>query len=252
MRFLVFGDDKRQQCLAKLLKAEHTVLLPGEGAFDAIVLPCPSFDAAGQVRINGGIAALAPYLTEGISVFTCGTSPLMNAYPVRCVDLLADETAVMHNARLTAEAALMAVMEHTGDSLQGRCCLVIGSGRIGMYLSSLLQSAGAKVSVYARRTRSRAAAEGFGLKTLAPGTLNTPFPLVFNTVPAQALTCAELLQLRETCLWVELASAPGGLPQDRAFAFSVLPAGGLPGRYLPNAAARVLYGAICRAIADQK
>lgn len=248
MRFLVFGNDKRQTCLKELLQKEHTVLSAADGTPDAVVLPCPSFDAEGQPRIDGGFAALTPYLTEGTTVFCCGKTPLSESVPAHFTDLLADETAVMQNARLTAEAALMAVMQHTQDTLQSRRCLVVGYGRIGAFLCPLLRAAGAKVAVHARRESSRAAAEGFGFKTCAPATLNAPCSLVFNTVPAQALTAAELSCLGKDCLWVELASFPGGLPQDGTFAGSVLPAGGLPGKYLPVAAARVLYGAICRAI----
>lgn len=248
MRFLVVGEDKRQRCLTQLLQKEHAVCVYGQTACakqaDAIVLPCPSFDKAGALRAACTLDDLRPFLTEQTVLFCCGTPPTLD---LRFADLLADETAVLENARLTAEAALFAVTERTGDSLHAKRCLTVGYGRIGTCLTRLLAAMGAECTVYARRAESRALASNFGHRTAAPGSGTLPaFDFVFNTVPAQALSRPQLFSLPETCLWVELASFPGGLPQDGEVPFSVLPAGGLPGQYLPAAAARVLYDAIFR------
>lgn len=257
MQFLMVGDDRRQQCLAQLLQKKHAVLRFGDPACpsqaDCIMLPCPSFDSTGRLRAPYTLDALEPYLTPQTTVFCCGAAHPLKDSPAHCVNLLADETAVLQNARLTAEATLLAVMEREEDSLQRKRCLIVGYGRIGTYLTRLLSLLGADCTVFARRAYSRALVEGFGVRTAAPGRAQLEgFDFVFNTVPAQALSRTELAMLPETAVWVELASAPGGLPQGgMPFAFSVLPAGGLPGRYLPFAAARVLYDAIERHLSSR-
>ena len=45
---------------------------------------------------------------------------------------------------------------------------------------------------------------------------------------------------------MELASAPGGLPEGRAGSLRVLPANSLPGRRLPRSAAAVLLEGILK------
>ena len=254
MEFLLVGTDRRQDCLAALLKNRHRVFRFESGdcptAVDAIALPCPSFDAAGRLRATASPDDLRPFIRDDTVIFCCGGEKAARDLSPHCLDLLSDEVTVLENARLTAEAALLAVSEHTQDSLHGKRCLTVGCGRIGTYLTRLLRSLGANCTVFARRASTRALAEGFGWHTAAPGKAALEgFDFVFNTVPAQALSRSELSALPQTCVWVELASAPGGLPTGGApFAFSVLPAGGLPGKYLPHAAARVLYDAIERQI----
>ena len=59
--------------------------------------------------------------------------------------------------------------------------------------------------------------------------------------------CAnEYSGLGPDCLWIELASAPGGLSAPIPADLTCLPAGGLPGKYLPESAAAVLFEAILR------
>ena len=70
--------------------------------------------------------------------------------------------------------------------------------------------------------------------------------MIFNTVPAPALSPGALAALGPDCLWVELASAPGGLPADFHPGFPVLPANSLPGRRLPRSAAAVLLEGITK------
>ena len=70
------------------------------------------------------------------------------------------------------------------------------------------------------------------------------FDAVINTAPAQVL--GELSALRDGCILLELASAPGGLDpqaaQDGGMRYISAP--GLPGKYAPVSAARLIYGAV--------
>ncbi len=249
MEFLLIGEDLRQRYLAELLRQDHAVSFFGQCcAPDAIVLPCPSFDAAGTLRAACPLSAVLKTAKPATTVFCCGGKQFLQGCELPVVDLLADETVALRNARLTAEATLSAVTEACGDSLYGRRCLIVGYGRIGAYLARLLAALCAECTVAARRQESRTLAGGFGFRTTTfEGTDLSSFDFVFNTVPAQVFSHAALAALPQESTWVELASSPGGLPQGE-FAFCVLPAGGLPGKYLPCAAARILYDAITRQI----
>lgn len=249
MEFLLIGEDRRQRYLGDLLRREHRVFAWKEiCAPDVIVLPCPSFDAKGALRAGCTLKDVLQTAKPATTVFCCGGKRFLQGYALPVIDLLEDETAQLRNARLTAEAALFAVADAFGESLHKKRCLVVGYGRIGAYLARLLAAIGADCTVCARRKESRTLAEGCGFHTAAPeSTALSSFDFVFNTVPAQVFSDEALAALPSFGVWVELASAPGGLPHGE-HAFSVLPAGGLPGKYLPRAAARVLYAAIERQI----
>ena len=72
---------------------------------------------------------------------------------------------------------------------------------------------GAKVWVSARSSRDFARIESAGHIPLHTGSLTghlASMNLVINTVPARVLNIAELTELPETCLVLDLASKPGG------------------------------------------
>ncbi len=249
--FLMYGSDERQKALARLLQAEYTVQTAAAGADKAaaVVLPIPSAWPDGMLR-GASWDALEPQLRAGVTVYGGAFGALREAIEqtgARCVDLLADETAAAENARLTAEAALVLVMEHTKQSLFGTPCCVIGFGRIGTALSKLLAGLGAEVTVISPREEKRALAAALGFAAAAPEQLAAQTPrFVFNTAPAQLVPGLALAALAPDTLWIELASAPGGLPAGAKLPFSRLPAGSLPARLLPVSAAEVLFHAIKR------
>ncbi|MBQ1372586.1 MAG: hypothetical protein IIY70_06595, partial [Oscillospiraceae bacterium] len=130
--------------------------------------------------------------------------------------------------------------------LFGTNCLVLGWGKVGKPLAAHLKAFQAQVTVAARRPEARAEAAQLGYSLRDFETSGTAPELIFNTVPAPSLSRSELEALGPDCLWVELASAPGGLPADWKPGFSVLPANALPGRRLPKSAAAALLDGILR------
>ena len=260
-RILLAGGDRRQRELAGLLSKERavdTMRVPGlpdtarHAPYAAVILPCPAFDAAGFVRAEGsGLPpeALRPYFSERTRLFGGGLDRAAQVLPLEkaaSCDLLRDPLFTAENGRLTAEAALVLVMEQTGRSLFRKACAVLGYGRIAGPLASLLKGLGAEVTVAARRPEVLAQAEGLGFRTASFAAAAGKARFVFNTVPAPVLAAEEAAALSPEALWIELASAPGGLPAGRKPPCAVLPAGGLPGRLLPLSAARALYTAIER------
>ncbi len=255
VEFLLLGGDRRQTELAKLLEGRFSVAtigVPGIRDGEAehaknLVLPIPTTKSDGALR---GLAPeqLQPVLHRDLTVFgglLGDWKDRLEASGIRCVDLLQDETVLVENARLTAEAALLLVMQQRQESLFEKDCCIVGFGRIGQLLSSRLRALGASVCVVSAKEEKRAMAMALGYEALAPEQLSS-CEIVWNTAPLQLVPTDRLERLPERCLWVELASQPGGLPKDKSFRFAQLPAGGLPGKLLPVSAAEVLYRAILR------
>ena len=283
--YLLAGGDRRQFWLSRLLLSRGRVFtyrVPGledalpERPADVLVLPTPCLDRAGLLRRTGAGEGLAWEALRGLydgHTRVCGGAlpadlelRLPGCGPA--ADLLKDPWVAAANGRLTAEAAVELAMDQLESSLFGLPCLVLGWGRVGKPLAALLRACGAEVSVAARRPEVRAeaaqlgyavrdftSAEAFPLGGRCPsahtgadeGSPRRSQPeIVFNTVPAPALAPAALDALGPDCLWVELASAPGGLPEGRAGSLRVLPANSLPGRRLPRSAAAVLLEGILK------
>lgn len=249
---LLIGGDDRQKHLARLLSETYpvsTLRVPGfpdsaeKRGYEIVILPCPSFRAAGE-----GPETLRAF-TDGARLIFGGMlgehGAALKGRGGAVIDLLEDETVVLENAALTAEAAIALTLTHTGRALCGRRCLVVGWGRIAKRLTALLRGFGACVTVAARRLDARTEAALYGLQTTLPSEVKPEYELIFNTVPALCLRETTLWGFSPDCVWVELASAPGGLPEAK-LPLNRLNANALPGRLLPQSAAEVLYRGIIR------
>ncbi len=259
--YLLVGGDRRQFWLSRLLVPRgrvFTLSVPGledirpNRPVDVLILPTPCMDDTGRLRRAGAgldVQELSGLYDEHTRVYG-GALPgdLNQKLPGSgwITDLLADPAVAAANGRLTAEAALAITSERLERSLFGLPCLVLGYGRVGKPLAALLAALHAKLTVAARRPGVRAEAEQLGCETRDFPELSGAWAVVFNTVPEQTLSQTALGSLEPNCLWVELASAPGGLPKASRFAFPVLAANSLPGRRLPRSAAGVLLAGILR------
>ena len=252
---LLVGGDRRQFWLSRLLVTRsrvYTLGVPGlEDEIPArpaniLILPTPCMNGAGRIRDLGEgieLARLRGLYDEDTRIYG-GALPLdLRERLPGCglvTDLLADPVVSAVNGRLTAEAAVSLTEERLEGSLVGLNCLVLGYGRVGKPLAAMLRDRRARVTVAARRPGVRAEAAQLGYKVRDFSDPPAAFDAVFNTVPAQALSRNALDALGPDCLWVELASAPGGLPEGCRPVFEVLPANSLPGRRLPRSAASAL------------
>lgn len=160
-------------------------------------------------------------------------------------NLQEDDAYIRKNALISAEGALHAAMSRVDFTLRGAHCAVVGYGRIGQELTRLLLALGAEVRVVARREESQQQAEkggarAFGVDEMAEALRDVQ--LLFNTVPSQIITPAALLALAPKALIMELASPPYGfdLEAARALGFDAVLESGIPARYAPRTAARLL------------
>ena len=227
-RFSIMGGDPRSTRLcellcgdgydAKLFKKDEIAAAAAWG--QAVVLPLKGMEPG----------AFCGALSPGQTLVTGG-------------DFLEREDFAVLNAIPTAEGAVETAMDMLPVTLHGACALVIGWGRIGKYLCTLLRGMGAHVTASARNAGDFAWIEACGLDALHTERLGGGlgrFDVIFNTVPHLVLTYSRLLELKRGCAVIDLASAPGGVDFEAAdkLGISCRQALGLPGKCSPESAAR--------------
>ncbi len=271
--FWVVGGDLRQVKLAQCLQEDgHRVetfamerrpnpgLLPGSDTMkgmeqaDCVVLPLPVQDGGGM--LNAPLSDLrlpVLELLDGLSPgqVVCGGrfSPELRVLSERKGLILRDyferEELAVANAVPTAEGAIQIAMEELPTTLYGQRVLVIGFGRLGKVLAHRLHGLGAKVTVSARNYGDLAWIEAYGYTPEHTGQLTgwlSSYDLIINTVPARVLDYPQLVDLKEDCLVLDLASRPGGVNQKAAaqLGVKVIWALSLPGKVAPSSAGVIL------------
>lgn len=206
-----------------------------------LLMDVPSFSGAGILKSGAALEGLLEQLSPKITLIG---GMLEGQIPPgwRSMDLLKDEVYLYENAALTAACALRVTAEKTAFSLRGTPVLVVGWGRIGKHLARLLQECGAAVSVLSRSGAHLAEAASFGLQPVSQQTLPAEigkFRILYNTAPGMMIPEAISAQCR-SCLKLDLASQPGIAGDD------VISARGLPGRYVPESAGRLIANTFLR------
>ena len=251
MDILVLGGDRRFTILTKMLVArglharwvgdaeEGVPLAPLEavGRAETIVLNSP-LKLAGVSWEN-----VLKESQPGTQFVFCGPQPMPAG--AEGIDLSQDETFLRRNARLTAEGAIFSAAGVLESALMDCRVLVIGWGRIGRALAEKLLALGAKVTVASRSERNRRAAMLLGAQAVDTSELSGALPghqVVFSTPAVPVLGRGELSRLDPECLVIDLASAPYGVDLEAAREKNIRAwrEPGLPGRYCPESAARVL------------
>lgn len=160
------------------------------------------------------------------------------------IDYYLDEDFQTKNALLTAEGALQVAMENTDITVNGAKCAILGYGRIGKLLATILKNMGSEVTVCARNPKDLSMAKALGFKTMHINHLENMggFDIIFNTVP-KIVMCGDVLEnTRRNVLIVELASKPYGIDLKAAEELNrkVIIASGLPGKVAPETAGKIL------------
>lgn len=136
---------------------------------------------------------------------------------LRHYNYMKDEILALANAVPTAEAALKTAMEETGRTIWGSRVLVTGFGRIGEVLTDRLIKLGADVTAAARKEYDRMKIKAMGVKSsgiMPDKAVLSETDIIFNTVPAEIFGTEELMSLGENCVFIDLASEPGGIKKE--------------------------------------
>jgi dipicolinate synthase subunit A len=273
VRVAILGGDRRELVVADRLAAAgadvRAVGLPWpdpvsytanrlEDAVawaDVVVAPVGGTDEVGHIAYT--IVAEGefpgPRLTEDVvarmragTLLVIGSArppleELCARYGVRLVAYRERDEFAILNSIPSAEGAIALAMEASDLTVHGSESAVLGYGRLGTVLASMLRGLGAHTTVVARSQAERA-------RAVAAGHRGVAFPdlpevaaradMVFNTVPAPVLGQAVLERLDRHAVVIDLASAPGGTDFAAAKRMGVRArlAPGLPGLVAPRTA----------------
>lgn len=240
MNLFIPGDDARMLCAREeALLRRHS--LTDAQACDVALLPLP--DSSTMTAPLLMLAGRGRRVLHG-RLHPSQIKALLNR-GWQPYNIQEDEAYIRENALISAEGALYAAMTHINFTLRGARCAVVGYGRIGQELTRLLIAFGAQVHVIARREESRQQAQAAGAQTYGIDALPEALAgvqLLFNTVPSQIITPAALQQLSANALVMELASPPYGfdIAAARELGLNAVLESGIPSRYAPHTAAKLL------------
>ncbi len=200
-----------------------------------VLLDVPSFHGG-----TGEIERVLPMLPQDIGIIGGRLEhPIVEKY--RRIDLLQDATYVAKNAGITARCAVRLAVKELDSTLADCPVLILGWGRIGKCLASLLKALGAEVTVAARKEADRGMLTALGYKNAAFAKLEgelSKYRILYNTVPEMILP--DTGSCPANCLKIELASLPG-MGGD-----NIIDGRGLPGKLAPESSGKLIAETIAR------
>ena len=236
------GMENQAEGLEMALEDADIVLLPMKPFRDESLIVCGE-------EIH---ASVLPNLLAEDAVLVAGSFPVeveswLQTSGVRCVSFLELEGYLLSNAEITAEGGVYLLLHHLRRTLSGAKVLVIGYGRIGRFIAGKLRFLGADVTVSARRTEQLAELNIRGYRAQRTGIYEDglgDYDAVVNTVPGIIMTAEQGKSLKEECVVLELASLPGGFPEEMKKRRSIIMGQALPGKTAPETAGKNLAEAV--------
>lgn len=156
-------------------------------------------------------------------------------------DLLKDEFYLNRNAAITAECALKTAFPFMNSTFRDSKALIVGWGRIGKHLATLLRSMQSDVTILSHTGAHLGEAASLGFKIVEDIQADFPCDLLFNTAPVLNPSLLSVGSIR-----VELASSPG-IPGN-----NIIRANRLPDRMAPASSGRLIADSILRLLKENK
>ena len=164
-----------------------------------------------------------------------------------CIDYNLIEQFQFCNARLSAEAILAIIISNLPVSISDGRFLVLGYGRIGKSLCDMLKAMGGDVTVSARKQSDFDAMSIKGIDKMHTSEINGEnFDAVVNTIPHKVTNDKFYEQLSPDCLIIDASASPGQIDKTAAglFGIKVYEAFGLPGKFSPKSAGKIIVNTI--------
>lgn len=232
------------------------LLLPLPASQDGIRLSCPQMPELPSLSLAELLSALSPQTKVLGGRLTPAFKARAEALGIQTFDYCESEEFQLKNAIPTAEGAVEILMRESARTVRGMAVAITGFGRVARALSRLLLAMGAEVTVAARKASALQEAAALGCRTVllknseALRGLCHEKHAIFNTVPHWIFTKEILRELPEHQLFIDLASAPGGM--DPAIAavghVRVIYALSLPGKYAPETAGEIIAETVLSAL----
>ncbi len=247
--FLIAGNDiKMLECKNYLIDCGFDACLSYDdefsqnlSKFNNIVLALPTVVNGCISGTNETVESLAEKLMPFHRVFYGNLND--NPFGNQGICYYSDETFLTENSRLTAQGVLRLIPENTDTDICGLKIAVIGYGRCGKAICSMLNGIGAGVTVFSRRTEPLIFSSNGQIiceNTADIDKLVQRFDIIINTVPYNIIKEIGLKKLTNKNIYIEVASKPYGFDATLIdnYSFRYILASGLPGRFTPKAAGR--------------
>lgn len=268
MRIVIAGGDRRMGYAGKCLKEkgfsicfwgcgeEVTSVLPKVDVLpfthtpkaDLLLLPAPLtrdnqslFGTEGKFTLCRIEESLCHFPLAMGGGFTHAILEKAKTFRTKVLDLFQSEAYNMAIARITAESALGLLLLKSETAMSDMQVGILGYGRIGRALAKLLLFGKAEVSVFARGEEKPLLAKAEGVSHVYPMPPEkeglSRLSVLVNTVPAPTLTPTLMEALPKNATLLELAS---GIQFPQNTGHTLLLGHGLPGKYMPFSAGRVV------------
>lgn len=181
---------------------------------------------------------------------------LADSYDFPIFDLLDGNEGAILNAIPTSEGAIQIAMQESDITMHGSNALILGYGRCGKILAQKLKGIDVNVYVCARKTSDTTYAKAYGYNTIKYSELknsNKDFDFIFNTIPSMVLDKEMIEKLKQNCIIIDLASAPGGTDFKSASENNIkaLFCPSLPGRVAPRTVANTMKKSILNILKEE-
>lgn len=278
----MIGGDKRFELLTDKFKADGYEVTGvfheknGDADFyaaisacNALILPLPAVSNGSHINVSepylrktGADISQIPTLYELLLKLHKGQVILGGLLPqwfcekceaagLRTIDYYASERLEILTVLPTVEGCIGVLISELKRTISGCELLITGYGKIGKTLAQYLKVMGARVYATARKDSDFAWMEIGGIIPVKYEDLPLVIKnmdAVINTVPALVLPKEILTLSRSDCLFVDLASKPGGIDFGAAAQLGrkTVWALSLPGKTAPISAAGYLYQTILK------
>ena len=284
--FAIVGGDQRQAYLANELAKDgykvYALLCEENDLYDyriiktnniksalensnVVIFPLPVTDGDNYInapfsKIEECSSNILTYINSGTSVFGGKVS---KEFKEECkknnidiVDYLEREEFGILNGIPTAEGAIEIALKEKATTIWKSKCLISGFGKIAWPLSKTLASMGADVEILTHSNKSSSLASACGYKTITSSELKehiSKYDIVFNTAPSIIFTSDVLKNAHRECLFIDLASKPGGIDFECAKfeGLQVIWALSLPGKTAPLTAGSIVKSTIINVLSER-
>ncbi len=161
-------------------------------------------------NINVDVNALSE-IPDGANVVlgkcTDEAAALAECRGISLFNIMKDEKFQAVNSRLTAEGALMAMIEHSPKSIADCYVLVLGFGRMGAAVAKLLNKLDIKLDI--ATTSSLRPAYAFANNVIPMHGFDfSAYDIIINTVPLAVVKDVDLMTMKKDTVYIDLASRP--------------------------------------------
>lgn len=244
--FLIIGNDqKMHECKNHMINKGYEAVIVTEDEvmsklkeYRNIILPLPTIS---NDYISGTCLTfddIIRNISDNQNIFT-GNIDLNNCD--NCHSYYYNESFLIKNSYLTAQGVLRLILEYVDYGLYDKSVAVIGYGRCGKAISSLLNGIGMNVTVFSRRTdtMNQVYYDGFIPRKITEiNDLVDDYNFIVNTVPSNIVSKEGAQKLTADNIYIEIASKPYGININETdfYNFKYILGKSLPGRFFPKSA----------------